>query len=63
MALLEESLERVWLELATIYRTERSKREVETPSTVREDLAWDLMDELERMWPERIKAIRERYQG
>lgn len=56
MAMFDDSLERVWLEL--LNRWVGAKR---TGDKATEDLAWDLMADMERMWPDKVAAIKDRY--
>lgn len=56
MSMFNESLERVYLELVTIYVSEKRQG-----NEARSELAWDLTRDMERMWPEKIQEIEERH--
>ena len=62
MATLMDSLERVWLELLKTWVAHQRIAAPTREDDARAELAWDLMNDLERFWPDRILEIRQRHQ-
>jgi hypothetical protein len=59
MSMFDESLERVYLELVTLYVAE--KRKQPEGESERAALIWDTIEDLRRVWPQKVDEIEARY--